>query len=286
MCHLLHISMDYDQISAGQQQICSHFLWNRSKWGRPRFAIYIYWIPKMHKNPSKHQFISGSAKWSPSLYPFFLQSRLHILSNVFRSTAKQPILEVGWIRCGSSKIQRSYWNILNLRISNIASMKSFDFSTLYTTIPHYKPKSRVASIIHNSIIFKDGNGRYKYLVFGHEEEYFVKEHSDSKNKNSEDDIIKILEFLVDNIFVVCAGKVFQQIVGIPMGTNCAPLLADIFLYSYEAEFIQSLLSAGRNLRVRVSVQFHIQTCTSMIPCPYFNNPEFESYLGQMYPVEL
>ena len=83
--------------------------------------------------------------------------------------------------------------------------------------------------------------RYRYLVFGHEESYFVKEHSDSKHKYSEDDIIKMLEFLVDNIFVVFAGKVFQQIVGIPMGTNCAPLLADIFLYSYEAEFIQSLL---------------------------------------------
>ena len=34
------------------------------------------------------------------------------------------------------------------------------------------------------------------------------------------------EFLVDNIFVVCDWKVSQQIVGIPMGTNCAPLLAD------------------------------------------------------------
>ena len=34
-------------------------------------------------------------------------------------------------------------------------------------------------------------------------------------------------------------------VGIPIGTNCASLLADIFLYSYEAEFIQSLLSAGK-----------------------------------------
>ena len=33
----------------------------------------------------------------------------------------------------------------------------------------------------------------------------------------------------DNIFVVFAGKVFQQIIGIPMGTNCTPLLADIFL---------------------------------------------------------
>ena len=71
--------------------------------------------------------------------------------------------------------------------------------------------------------------------------------SDSKNKYSEDDIIKMLEFLVDNMFVVFVGKVSKQIVGIPMGTNCVPLLADIFLYSYEAEYIQSLLSTGRKL---------------------------------------
>ena len=55
----------------------------------------------------------------------------------------------------------------------------------------------------------------------------------------------MLEFLVDNIFVDFGGKVFQQIVGILMGTNCSPFLADIFLYSYEAEFIQSLLSNGK-----------------------------------------
>ena len=30
-----------------------------------------------------------------------------------------------------------------------------------------------------------------------------------------------------------------------MGTNCAPLLADLFLYSYEAEFVQSRLKAGK-----------------------------------------
>ena len=81
------------------------------------------------------------------------------------------------------------------------------------------------------------------MFVGHEESLFVKEHSDSKHKYSEDDIIKMFEFLVDNIFVAFAGKVFQQIVGIPMGTNCAPLLADIFLYSYEAEFtVYSLFS--------------------------------------------
>ena len=104
-------------------------------------------------------------------------------------------------------------------------------------------------------IYKNGNRRYKFLVLGREGPYFVKEHSDSKNKYTEDYIINMLEFLVDNIFVVFGGKVFQQIVGIPMGTNCAHLLADIFLYSYEAEFIQSLLSTGKK---KLASQLHIQ----------------------------
>ena len=130
-------------------------------------------------------------------------------------------------------------------------------------------------------MFKNGNRRYKYLVLGHEESYFVKEHSDSKHKYSEDDIIKMLEFLVDNIFVVFAGKVFQQIVGIPMGTNCAPLLADIFLYSYEAEFIQSLLSTGRK---QLASRFNF-THRYIDDVLSINNIEFENYLGQMYPVE-
>jgi len=43
------------------------------------------------------------------------------------------------------------------------------------------------------------------------------------------------------LFVIFGGRVFQQRVGIPMCTNCAPLLADLFLYLYEADFIQGLL---------------------------------------------
>ena len=91
-----------------------------------------------------------------------------------------------------------------------------------------------------------------------------------------------LYFLVDNIFVVFAGKVFQQIIGIPMGTNCAPFLADIFLYSYEAEFIQSLLSTGRK---RLASQFNF-TYRYIDDVLSINNPDFENYLGQMYPPEL
>ena len=100
----------------------------------------------------------------------------------------------------------------------------------------------------------------------------------------------MLEFLVDNIFVVFGGKVFQQIVGIPMGTNCAPLLADIFLYSewwfvlfsYEAEFIQSLLSTGKK---KLASQFN-STYRYIDDVLSINNPDFANYLGQMYPAEL
>ena len=49
---------------------------------------------------------------------------------------------------------------------------------------------------------KNGNRRYKYLALGRDGPYFVKEHSDSKRKYTEEDIIKMLAFLVDNIFVV------------------------------------------------------------------------------------
>jgi hypothetical protein len=35
-------------------------------------------------------------------------------------------------------------------------------------------------------------------------------------------------------------EIYTPSVGIPMGTNCTPLLADLFLYLYEADFIQGL----------------------------------------------
>ena len=64
----------------------------------------------------------------------------------------------------------------------------------------------------------------------------------------------MLEFLLDNIFVVFDGQIFQQTI---MGTNCAPLLADLFLYSYEAEFIKGLLKSGKK-KTCTEFQFHIQ----------------------------
>ena len=75
--------------------------------------------------------------------------------------------------------------------------------------------------------------------------YFVKEHSDSKSKYTEDHIINMLEFLVDKSFVVRVGNVFQQIVGIPIGINCAPLLADISALIPSEIHVHTVFSLGR-----------------------------------------
>ena len=163
---------------------------------------YIYWIPKMHKNPYKHRFIAGSSKCSTKS----LSIRLTKFLTLFRSTARQPTQEVGSIRCGSSRIQKNLDHLKSPNFNLITNIKSFNFSTLYTTIPHQKLKSRLVTIIRNSFIHRNGKRRYKYLVLECEGPYFVKEHSDSKSKYTEEDIIKMFEFLVDNIFVVFAGN--------------------------------------------------------------------------------
>jgi len=51
----------------------------------------------------------------------------------------------------------------------------------------------------------------------------------------------MLELLIDNIFVKIGGHIKKNIIDIPMRTNCAPLLVDLFLFSYEAEFIQNIV---------------------------------------------
>ena len=106
-------------------------------------------------------------------------------------------------------------------------------------------KTHLKDIIHQVFNCRNGKPRYKYVVVNYKSTYFVKEHSDSKNKFSEADVVNMLECLIDNIYVEFGGLVFQQVVGIPMRTNCAPLLADLFLYSYEADFIQGLIKSGK-----------------------------------------
>ena len=95
-------------------------------------------------------------------------------------------------------------------------------------------------------------------------------------------MISMLEFLIDNIFVSFGGTLFQQVVGIPMGTNCAPLLADLFLYSYESEFLQKLVKDKKIHEAR-AFNFTYRYIDDVLS---INNSRFAEFLPLIYPLEL
>ena len=84
----------------------------------------------------------------------------------------------------------------------------------------------------------------------------------------------MIEFLVDNIYIRFGGQFFRQMVGIPMGTNCAPLLADLFLYSYENEVSDKLIKKGkRKLARKFNLSYHYTDDLFS-----FNNKRFKEFI--------
>ena len=68
----------------------------------------------------------------------------------------------------------------------------------------------------------------RYLVFSSEQK--------SKTCYTEEQVISFYK-----IFVEFEGTLFQHMVNISIGTNCVPFLAGLFLFSYESEFLQTLI---------------------------------------------
>ena len=66
-----------------------------------------------------------------------------------------------------------------------------------------------------------------------------------------------------------------------MGTDCAPLVADLFLFSYEFEFMKSLIRTD----LSVAAKFN-NTCRYIDDLLTLNNPDFQACIGQIYPPEL
>ena len=244
---------------------------------------YLYWIPKLHKNPYKQRYIAGSATCSTKPLSQILTKLLTTVKEGIHKYCDIAYDHSGinqmWILKNSKELLQS---LKSRSLTTVSHISTYDFSTLYTTIPHSKLKARLRDLIHQAFFYKNGRRRYRYLVVNWNSVYFVKEHTDCSTKYDEHEVIAMLEFLIDNIFVQFGGEIFQQTVGIPMGTNCAPLLADLFLYSYESEFIQKLIKRGKK-KVAGSFNFTYRYIDDVLS---LNNPQFGTYLHQIYPDEL
>ena len=84
---------------------------------------------------------------------------------------------------------------------------------------------------------------------------------------------------MDNIYIRFGTKLYRQIVGIPMGTNCAPLVADLFLFCYERYFMKNLSSDNQ---ADVIKAFN-STSRYLDDLLNIDNPYFEGMVNQIYP---
>ena len=126
---------------------------------------------------------------------------------------------------------------LKARDFNATSLSTYDFSTLYTTLLYNLIKDKLIDLIERTFQ-REGS---PYLACNDRNAFFT---SEKKNKKyhawSCVNVCDALTFLLDNIFIRFGTKLYRQVVRIPMGTNCAPLVADLFLFCYERVFMMSL----------------------------------------------
>ena len=148
---------------------------------------------------------------------------------------------------------------------------------IIVTFCHQKLKSRLATIIRNSFIHKNENRRYKFLVLGREGPYFVKEHSDLKNKYTEDDIINMLDFMVEQHFRGLRGKGFPTDSRHSNGHKLCPspsrhisvLMRNGIHTVFALNWKEKKLASQFNFKYRY-----------IVDVLSINNPDFENYLGR------
>ena len=87
-------------------------------------------------------------------------------------------------------------------------------------------------------IFKNEGTRY--LALHDKKAFFTSTDHRGYKLWSCQNVCNALSYLLENIYFRFGNKLYRQTVGIPMGTNCAPLVADLFLFCYERDFMTSL----------------------------------------------
>ena len=95
-------------------------------------------------------------------------------------------------------------------------------------------------------------------------------------------MFEALIYLLDKIYIRFGTKLYRQIVGIPKGTNCAPLVADLFLFCYERDFMTSF----SDVKQTEIIEAFKSTSRYLDGLLNIDNPYFEGMVNRIYPPEL
>ena len=93
-------------------------------------------------------------------------------------------------------------------------------------------------------------------------------------------LINAITCIVRNSFIVYHNVVYRQCIGIPMGTNSAPFMANIYLHTFEYNYIEKLIKDGK---VDIAKRLSDYTYRYQDDCVIFNdNDIFRNSYEDMY----
>ena len=170
------------------------------------------------------------------LQPFIISSsvRKSECQREMSHVTRKPVFGV----CDQGRLKNSgeVLNKLKSRGFRATSLSTNDFYTLYTTLPHNLIKEKLINLIEWTFK-REGS---PYIACNERQAFFTSEDTKRYKLWSCQNVCEALIYLLDNIYIRFGTKLYRQIVGIPMGTNCAPLVADLFLFCYERDFMTTL----------------------------------------------
>lgn len=242
---------------------------------------FLYWIAKLHKDPIDHRFITSGR--GCSIQPlsikigYCLKALLKIIRNNSNFYFKKHKINKCFIVDNRNPVI-SFMKTCN-QGNNVHSISTFDFKKLYTSIPHLKLKNMISRIIETTFALR----KKSYISVSGNNAYMTVNKSKSVFSASVHELIECVNFIIDNSFITYKGKLYRQCVGIPMGTNCAPYLANLFLYAYEEVFLTKMCNENKvQVAKQLSYIFRYQD-----DCIVFNdNGTFHSVCDNIYPAEM
>jgi hypothetical protein len=183
-----------------------------------------------------------------------------------------------WIIDNSQPVLDQVDNFNHDLFYKVNNINTYDFSTLYTNIPHKNLKKEIMWVIEKAFY----NDKKKYIYVNNYNDNATWYKTKNSYKISKDELINHINFLIDNIYIDVGGHVFRQKIGIPMGTDCAPFLANLFLYALEFKFLENLTKHDIFLARKFSHSFRYIDDLLM-----FNNGKLmDIYKNRIYPKEL
>ena len=241
---------------------------------------FLYWIPKMHKTPSKQRYIAASHSCSTKplskKITFCLKLIQQTLVNYCTHISKTRKINPMWIVDNSIEVLRK---IKESNKNKTRNVRTYDFSTLYTSLPHKKLKERIAQVINQCF---NNEGR-RYIHINGQHASCKKARGKSSNVWDASTLISHVHYLIDNIYVKCGDTLFQQVIGIPMGTDCAPFLANLFLYSYEFDWMYKMLD-DKKFDILAKFKYCFRYIDDLL-C--INNDQLmDTFMSEIYPQEL